>query len=153
MDWDPAGEHQFLPDFGLMDAWGASVTASSPPRQVYALASASLLFGIILFASGVISAASGQSIGVISASGALVLTLRAIRTLSTRMTEAGVSQLTWGGRVHLSWNEVTRVTRTSLSFTLIGNKKRVVLSVEELQDTAAAISYIESRLPSNLGSD
>jgi hypothetical protein len=123
---------------------------SDAPKQVHALASASLIFCVILIASGIFLAVRGQSLGSISAFGALVLAFRAIRTLSTRVTDTGVSQLTWGGRLHLSWTEITQVTRTPLSFTLAGNEKRVVVSLEEFQDTAAATSYMESHLPVNL---
>gem|GEM_PF-3348695 len=128
------------------------MTPSAAPKQVYPLASASLIFGFILMAWSVFSAAIGQSAGIVTAFGALALMLRAIRTLSTRVTEAGVSQLTWGGRVHVSWTEVTKVTRTPLSLTLTGEKMTVVVSVEEFQDTAAAISFIESHLPPHLSS-
>ena len=121
---------------------------SHAPKQVYGLAAASLISSCVLCAAGACLAVEGQGIGLISGFGALLLALRAIRTLSTRITAAGVSQLTWAGRVHLSWSEVTHVKRTPLSFTLTGGKTRVVVSVEELQDTAAAKSYIESRLMS-----
>lgn len=120
---------------------------SDPPKQVYPLASTSLIFGSILTVGSVVLAARGQASGLLTAFGALILTLRAIRTLSTRVTEAGVSQWSWGGRIHLSWTDVTQITRTPLSLTLIGDKRQVVVSVEEFQDTAAAISYIESHLP------
>ena len=126
------------------------MTPSDAPKQVYALASASLISSFILIAGGLYLAARGQYFGIISAFGAAVLTLRAIRTLSTRVTDAGVSQASWGGRVHLSWNAVREVRRTPLSFTLMGDRRKVVVSVEEFQDTATAISYIESHLPSNL---
>jgi len=138
----------FMPhDFGL---WEPSVTPSDAPKQVYPLASTALLFGSILFAGNVFLATTGPSFIYVTAFCALVSTLRAIRTLSTRVTEAGVSQWNWRGHVHLPWTEVTEVTRTPLSLTLTGDKSRVVVSVEEFQDTAAAIAYIESHLPSNL---
>jgi hypothetical protein len=98
-------------------------------------------------------AAHGNSTGIYSAFGATVLMLLKLRNVSTRVSEAGVSQLTLRGRVHLSWNEVTQVTRAPLSLTLAGAKRRVVVSVEEFADSAAAISYVESHLPSNLRSD
>jgi len=76
-----------------------------------------------------------------------------IRSVSTRVTEMGVSQLTLRGRVHLSWNEVTRVTRAPLSVTLVGSNRRMVVSLEEFADSAAVISYVESHIPSNLRRD
>lgn len=134
--------------FNFYTAW---VTPSDAPKQVYPLASTALIFSSVLIVSGVfLTASTGQFLSLYSVVGGLFLMLRAIRTLSTRVTEAGVSQLNWRGRVHLSWTEITRVTRTPLSFRLTGDKKRVVVSVEEFQDTAAAIAYIESHLPSDL---
>jgi hypothetical protein len=130
-----------------------SVIPSHAPKQVYALALASLISCLILVGAGVVFASQGQAIGLISAFGALLLGLRAVRTLSTRITEAGVSQLSWAGRVHVAWAEVTQVTRTPLSFILTGDKKRVVVSLEELQDTDAAKSYIESCIASKLSRD
>ncbi len=123
------------------------------PKQVYALASASLVSCLMLVAAGVFFASEGQPVGLITALGALILGLRAVRTLSTRITETGVSQLTWAGRVHMSWTEVTKVTRTPPSFVLTGDKKRVVVSLEELQDTDAAKSYIESFIAPKLSSN
>lgn len=126
---------------------------SDAPKQVYPLASTGLIFGCILTASSVFLAVIGPSFIFFTAFCALISTLRAIRILSTRVTEAGVSQWNWRGPVHLSWTEVTEVTRTPLSLTLTGDHRQVVVSVEEFQDTAAAISYIESHLPSNLCSN
>jgi hypothetical protein len=123
---------------------------SDTPKLVYALASTQLIFGAVQIPFTAYLAASGQTLGIVTAFGALVLTLLAIRTLTTRVTEAGVSQLTWGGRVHLSWAEVTRVKRTPLYFTLMGNKRQVVVPVEVFENTTAVISYIESHLPSHL---
>jgi hypothetical protein len=138
---------------GLMDGKEALMRPSDAPRQVYPLASTALISGSILTAGNFLLAASGQRLGLFVGFGALALTLRAVRTLSTRVTETGVSQLHWGGRVQLSWSEVTQVTRTPRSFTLTGDERRVVVSVEEFQDTAAAISYIESHLRSNFRSN
>jgi hypothetical protein len=123
---------------------------SDAPKIVYPLAATALIFGVLQVPCSVFLAVKGESLGIITAFGALALTLQAIRTLSTRVTEAGASQLTWSGRVHLSWTEVTQVTRTPLSITLTGEKRKVVVPVEVFENTAAAISYIESHLPSHL---
>jgi hypothetical protein len=109
--------------------------------------------GFLLITSGLWLAALGNSTGIYSAFGATILILLKVRNVSTRVTEAGVSQLTLRGRVHLSWNEVTQVTRAPLSWTLAGAKRRVVVSVEEFADSAAAMAYMESHIPSNLRRD
>lgn len=140
-------------DFSRMDVMEPLVTPSDAPKQVYPLASTALISSFILLAGGIVLAFNGQFLGIISAFGAFLLAFRAIRTLSTRVTEKGVSQLSWSGRVHLQWIEVTQITRRPLSLTLAGDKRQVMVSVEEFQDTAAAINYIESRLPSNLSSN
>lgn len=129
------------------------MTPPDPPKLVYPLAFEGLIFGFMVIACGLWLGALGNPLGMVSVFGALVLVLFKIRNVSTRVTEAGVSQLTWRGRVHLSWNEVTHVTRSPLSFTLAGAERRVVVSVEEFADSAAAISYMESHLPPNLRSN
>jgi hypothetical protein len=123
---------------------------SDAPKLVYPLASTALIFGVLQIPASVYLAVEGQSLGIITAFGAVALTLNAIRTLSTRVTDAGVSQLTWNGRIHLSWSEVTQVKRTPLSITLTGDKRRAVVPVEVFENTAATISYIESHLPVHL---
>lgn len=128
------------------------MTASVAPRPVFSLASTPLLSSMILVAGNLILAHSGQRFAIITACLALLLTLRAIRTLSTRLSDAGVTQLSWRGRVHLSWADVTQVTRTPRSLTLTGDRQQVVVSVEEFPDTPTAISYIEAHLPSTLSS-
>ncbi len=128
------------------------MTPPDPPKLIYPLAFEAIIWGLLVIACGIWLGAIGNYLGVVSFFGASVLILFKIRNVSTRVTEAGVSQLTWRGRIHLSWNEVTQVTRRPLSFTLAGAKRRVVVSVEEFADSAAAISYMESHLPSNLRS-
>lgn len=123
-----------------------------PPKVIYPLAFGSLILGLLLIAGGLWLIALGNFAGIYSVFGATVLILLKLRDVSTRVTEAGVSQLTLRGRVHLSWHEVTQVTRTPLSLTLAGAKRRVVVSVEEFADSTAAKSYMESHIPSNLRS-
>jgi hypothetical protein len=129
------------------------VTPPDPPKLIYSLAFGPLILGFLLIAGGLWLLALGNSSGLYSVFGATVLILLKLRNVSTRVSEAGVSQLTLRGRVHLSWNEVTQVTRQPLSLTLAGAKRRVVVSVEEFADSAAAIYYMESHIPSNLRSD
>jgi hypothetical protein len=126
---------------------------ADPPKLIYSLAFGPLTMGVLLIGSGLWLAAFGNFTGIYSAFGATVLILLKIRNVSTRVDETGVSQWTLRGRVHLSWNEVTQVTRAPLSLTLADRKRRVVVSVEEFADSAAAISYMESHIPSNLRSD
>jgi len=134
----------------LVEGQEPLVTPSAAPKQVYAFASTALLTGVVLIAGNLFLAHSGEPFAMITAVLGVFFTLRAIRTLSTRVTEAGVTQLTWSGPAHLAWTEITQVTRRPLAFTLTGAKGQVVVSLEEFQDTAAAISFIEAHLPSNL---
>jgi hypothetical protein len=120
------------------------------PKLVYPLASTALIFGVLQMTCSAFLAARGQSLGLITAFGALALTLHAARTLSTRITEGGASQWTWSGRVHLPWTEVTQVTRAPLSLTLKAHQRQVVVPLEVFESTAATISFIESHLPSHL---
>ncbi len=129
------------------------VTPPNPPKVIYSLAFETLIWGFLVVAGGLWLGALGNPMGILSICGASVLLTLKIRNVSTRVTEAGISQLTFRGRIHLSWNEVTQVTRAPLSLTLTSAKRRVVVSVEEFADSAAVISYVESHLPSNLRSD
>ena len=129
------------------------VTPPDPPKLIYSLAFETLIFGSLVVVAGIWLGALGNGMGIVSVCGACVLMLLKIRSVSTRVTEVGVSQLTLRGRVHLSWHEVTQVTRAPLSLTLVGTNRRVVVSLEEFADSAAVISYVESHIPSNLPSD
>jgi hypothetical protein len=129
---------------------GPLVTTPDPPKLIYSLAFGMLTLCLLLIASGLWLVAIGNSGGLYSVFGGTALMLLKLRNVSTRVTETGVSQLTLRGRVHLSWTEVTQVTRAPLSLTLAGAKRRVVVSLEEFADSAAAISYVESHIPSNL---
>jgi hypothetical protein len=129
------------------------VTPPDAPKLINSLAFEALIFGSLAVAAGIWLGALGNGMGIVSVGGACVLMLLKIRSVSTRVTEMGVSQLTLRGRVHLSWNEVTRVTRAPLSVTLVGSNRRMVVSLEEFADSAAVISYVESHIPSNLRRD
>ncbi len=124
-----------------------------PPKPIYSLAFETLVFGSLMVAGGIWLGALGNSMGIVSVCGASVLIVLKIRSVSTRVTETGVSQLTLRGRIHLSWNEVTQVTRAPLSFTLVSTNRRVVVSLEEFADSAAVVAYMQSHIPSNLRSD
>jgi hypothetical protein len=129
------------------------VIPPDPPKPIYSLAFETLVFGSLVVAGGIWLGALGNSMGIVSVCGASVLIVLKIRSVSTRVTETGVSQLTLRGRIHLSWNEVTQVTRAPLSFTLVSTNRRVVVSLEEFADSAAVVAYMQSHIPSNLRSD
>jgi hypothetical protein len=126
--------------------------SSTPPRLVYSLLPRPL-FPILGIAFYSFVAASdprpvGRGVALVGAVCAIIFTLRAIQVASTRVTEAGISQLTWSGRLHLSWADVTVIKRNP--FTLSAQGRRMVVPVEAFENTAAAIEYIEARLPSSL---
>jgi hypothetical protein len=76
------------------------------------------------------------------------LCLDAARTLSTRVSAAGISQLTWRGRLQLRWDDITAATRRQRTIVLTGDAGRVVVPVESFSDTQAALDYMDSHLPS-----
>jgi hypothetical protein len=82
--------------------------------------------------------------------GGFYLCVDVARTLSTRVSAAGVSQLTWRGRVQLRWDDITAVTRRQRTTVLTGSAARVVVPMESFYDTQAATDYLESHLPSGL---
>jgi hypothetical protein len=81
---------------------------------------------------------------------ALALCLFRIRILSTQVSAAGVSQLTWRGRIQLRWDEVMAVTRKPRSIVLAGAGGSVVVPIDSFHDTAAAVQFINSHLPAQL---
>lgn len=82
--------------------------------------------------------------------GAIALGLIQIRVLSTRLNPDGVSQLTWRGRRHLRWDEIMTVTRKQRSITLRGAAGSVVVPIESFLDTANAVQFLNSHLPTQL---
>jgi hypothetical protein len=126
------------------------MTPLEPPKPLVPLAFEELLLGLLLIAGGLWLGAWGNALGWVSSLGAALLMLVKLRNVSTRLDEAGVSQLTWRGRVRLPWNDVSAVQRRPLSWTLAGGGRRVVVSVEEFADSAAARTYIEAHLPATL---
>jgi uncharacterized membrane protein len=81
------------------------VTPPDPPKLIYALAFETLILGFLVVVAGIWLGALGNGMGILSVCGACVLMILKIRSVSTRVTEVGVSQLTLRGRVHLSWHE------------------------------------------------
>lgn len=124
--------------------------SSDAPKLVYPLASTGMLIAVLQLPFSLALVADGQPLGILTTSLALAVTLQTIRALSTRVTEVGLSQLTWSGRIHLSWADITQMTRSRLSLTLAGENGRVVVPVEVFENTAAAIAYIESHVPAHI---
>jgi len=121
------------------------------PRVVRSLVTPDLVIGVCQIACYCVLATSaprpvGVGFGLVGAAFAAVITLRAVRVASTRVTEAGISQLTWDGRRHLPWADVTGLTRKPFALTAHG--RRVIVPVEVFENTAAVIAYIESHVPS-----
>ena len=82
--------------------------------------------------------------------GGLYMSLDVVRVLSTRVSSAGISQITSRGRIHMPWDEVTAVTRRKRSIVLTSDQGRVDVPTESFYDTRAAVDYLESHLPSRL---
>jgi hypothetical protein len=109
-------------------------------------------FGIALMLCYGLLASTGRRplepfLGLLLVLFAAVRTFRDIRVASTRVSETGISQFTWRGRVHLSFADVIHMTRKPHMFALSGPECRVIVPVENFANTADAIRYIESRLP------
>jgi hypothetical protein len=82
--------------------------------------------------------------------GGLLITLRAARILSTQVSSADVSQLTWRGRIRVPWDDVTTVTRRKRSIVLTSLDGSVVVEPEGFCDTQGAVEYLDRHLPYRL---
>ena len=91
------------------------MTPPDPPKVIYSLALGPLIMYFLLIVGGLWLVSIGNVGGLYSAVGAIVFIFLKLRNISTRITEAGVSQVTLRGRIHLSWNKVTQVTRAHLA--------------------------------------
>jgi len=80
----------------------------------------------------------------------LATSLDAVRVLSTQVSSVGVSQLTWRGRIHLRWNDVTAIAKRKRSIVLTSTQGSVVVATESFYDTQAAIRYLDAHLPKHL---
>jgi hypothetical protein len=89
-------------------------------------------------------------LGIAMALLAALATFRAIRAASTRVTDSGISQLSLHGRVRLPFAEVTGLKSAPNALTLMAHQRVVVVPVGAFENTAEAIGYIESRLPSSV---
>jgi hypothetical protein len=128
---------------------------SGAPRLVDSLVSSSPIIGAVQMLAGIGLAITGRRplepfLGFAMALFAIVVTFRAIRVASTRVPDAGVSQLSLRGRLHLPFAEVTGLTRNPYGLTLSAQQRAVIVPVDAFENTADAIEYIESRLPSSV---
>jgi hypothetical protein len=82
--------------------------------------------------------------------GALAIVSLVVRRMSTKISDAGISQLSWRGRVDLPWDGITTVTRRPRQIIVAGESGRVVLPIESYYDSGDAVRYIDSRLPARL---
>lgn len=79
----------------------------------------------------------------------LILIFREIRVVSTHVTDVGVSQLTWRGRIQLHWDEVTTVAKGRRSIKLAGVDGSVIFPIERFCESKAAKGYLDSHLPAH----
>jgi hypothetical protein len=79
-----------------------------------------------------------------------VLGVGLVRPLSTKLTSAGISQLTWRGRKHLAWADVTHVARQPQTITLSGPSGRFIVPLMLYSNAGAAVAFLSSHLPLHL---
>jgi hypothetical protein len=89
--------------------------------------------------------------GILLLLGSLYMSLNVARVLSTHVTAAGISQLTWRGRIQILWSDVTAVTRRNRSIVLTSSNGSVTVPIESFYDSNAAVEYFNSHLPKHLG--
>jgi hypothetical protein len=82
--------------------------------------------------------------------GALAIGLAQVRILSTKVTSAGISQITWRGRVNLRWDEIKTVRRNPRSITVTGDTGSVIVSIDSFYESDAAVQFVNSHLPAHL---
>jgi len=85
--------------------------------------------------------------------GGLYISLNVVRVLSTNVTAAGISQLTWRGWLQMRWEDVTTVTRRRRSMVLTSCNGKVIVPTESFYDTRAAMEYLHAHLPEHLRQD
>jgi len=72
-----------------------------------------------------------------------------LRTLTTRLTHEGASQMTLRGRRHLAWTEVVEVSRNGRAYWLKGNGQKLFLWLALFEDSDAAYAFVEEHLPTS----
>jgi hypothetical protein len=82
--------------------------------------------------------------------GALAILFVVLRRISTTLTDEGVSQLTWRGRVDLQWRDIQSIERAAKTVTVTGAGGSVVLPIESYYDSAAALRFLDAHLPAHL---
>jgi hypothetical protein len=81
---------------------------------------------------------------------ALFMIFTAVRVLTTKVSAAGISQVTWRGPFMMRWEDVIAVDRRKRSTVLTSAAGSVVVSPESFYDTRDAVAYIDSHLPASL---
>jgi len=71
-----------------------------------------------------------------------------LRTLTTQITDEGVSQMTLRGRRYLAWTEVAAVSRNGRAYWLTGGGRKLFLWLSLFEDSDAAHAFVEGHLPS-----
>jgi len=88
----------------------------------------------------------GLAIGVAG----LALCIYRLGILSTQITEAGVSQWTWRGRIALSWDDIALVSKTRSYVVLEGSKGSIRVPIPIYYDSRAVAQFLTSHLPHNV---
>jgi hypothetical protein len=127
--------------------------SDDPPRIVTRLELAHFFVGVALFANAFLILPEERLMAATSMLGALAIILVVVRRLSTKLTDAGVSQLTWHGRVYMRWSDIKTITRRSTAITVTGGKGSIVLPIESYYDSGAAVRFVDTRLPMHLRQD
>jgi len=70
-----------------------------------------------------------------------------LRTLTTQLTQEGVSQTTLQGRKYLAWTEVAEVSRNGRAYWLKGKGQKLFLWLSLFEDSDAACAFVEEHLP------
>jgi len=109
-----------------------------------------LMAGCLIFVQGPLMFQQKNPFYAVMFFYAIYLSLDVVRILSTQVSAGGISQLTWRGRVHMRWMDVTTVTRRKRSVVLTSRDGNVVVPTESFYDTQAAVNYVESHLPEHL---
>ena len=128
---------------------------SEAPRLVNSMVSPGAFISAFQIFIGIGLAAIGRRplepfLGIAMALLAALATFRTIRAASTRVTDSGISQWSLHGRVHVPFAEVTGLTSAPNALTLMAHQGVIVVPVWAFENTAEAIGYIESRLPSSV---
>jgi hypothetical protein len=124
--------------------------ADDTPRITSTLERARLLMTSFIFFQALLIWQRNYWLGAAFFLVGVYATLNVVRVLSTRVSSAGISQISWRGRVQLPYVDVTSVSRTKRCIALKGAGGSIVVPIESFYDTKAAVQYFESHLPQHL---